>query len=475
MRILSVTHDHPFARGSGVATYCQDLELELVGRGHSVAHLTSWERSWRPAPYLRWFEERGITFASLVNSPLPPAMSPERPLADCADGRIERLMRNCLERTRPDLVHIHAFQGLSGSVLPMIKRHGIPVIVTLHDFWALCTRIVLMRADGMPCSGPDGGKNCARYCANPGSLGRRVYRRLMAVVPPGPGRELVQRARAQMVRPAAGDHSAWSATSDTAAAGEAQGSLRDTLAHGARSARLLEMLREADAVLAVSNFVRDTFVRHGVPEARIRVLRLGLDLSQTDLWRIRQARAPLRVGFLGRVVHLKGAHILAEAVRGIPPDQARVLCFGPAGAEDAARLQTLAGRPLEFRGPYDRGDLPAILDEVDVVVVPSLFPESVGLATLEAQAAGLPVIASRIGAVPEYIQDGQNGLLFEPGSSRALQACLRQFLDTPQLVAAMSARTTPPPTMVRHVDLLTEVYRACLGHGHRTPHATQSA
>jgi glycosyltransferase involved in cell wall biosynthesis len=129
-------------------------------------------------------------------------------------------------------------------------------------------------------------------------------------------------------------------------------------------------------------------------------------------------------------------------------------------------LQAAAGRPLEFRGPYRREDLARVLDEVDVVVVPTLFQETVGLAILEAQSAGLPVIATRIGAVPETIQEGQNGFLFERGNAAALRVSLLRFIERPELVAAMSARTMRPMTIGRHVDLLTDVYQRCL-HEHR--------
>ena len=463
MRILTVTHDYPFTLGSGVAIYCQDLELELAGRGHDVYHLFSSERSWRMTPHLRWSVERGITFASLVNSPLPPALSPEHPLEDCIHPQVERLFAACLARARPDLVHIHAFPGLCGSVLPLVKRHGLPVILTLHDFWALCPRIVLVRVDGTPCPGPDGGRNCARFCANHGSLRRRLYRRLMAVMPPGPALKLVERARTRLMR-----SNPWAAP-DRQGGANGPGSLPNMIAHGARATFLLKMLQEADAVLAVSNFVKEMFVRNGMAEDGIQVLRLGLSLAGTLQHRVRQAHAPLRVGYLGRVVHLKGAHILARAGREIPPNRLRVLFFGPVGRDAASALQMLAGRRLEFRGPYARADLPRILDEVDVIVVPTLFQETVGLATLEAHAAGLPVIASRIGAIPEYIQDGGNGLLFEPGNPQALRACLVRLLDTPQLVAAISASTARPMTIARHVDLLTDIYRACLQGGHRSP------
>ncbi|HKV45501.1 MAG TPA: glycosyltransferase [bacterium] len=461
MRILIVAHDHPFVRGSGVGAYCGDLERELSARGHDVFHLFSSERSWGMRPHLRWSVDQRITFASLVNSPLPPALAAERPLSDCIHPEAERLFEACVSRIAPDLVHIHAFQGLSGSVLILAKRRGLPVIVTLHDFWGICARVILLRANGEPCSGPDGGRNCARFCSDPGPLGRRLYRRLVALAPPGRGLDLVVRARSRLARMMPGDH-APRTVPEAQSVVNGLGALTDMRAHGARATFLREIIREADAVLAVSNFVKETFVHNGMPAERIQVLPLGLRLSASIEGRVRRARDPLRIAFLGRVVPLKGAFVLAQAVREIPPERARVLFFGPASADTITNLQATAARPLEFRGPYRGEDLPAVLDEADVVVVPTLFQETVGLAALEAQAAGLPVIASRTGAVPEYIEDGRNGFLFDSGNPQALRASLQRFLDAPELVAEMSGRARRPMTIGRHVDLLAEIYHRYL-------------
>ncbi len=471
MRVLIVTHDHPFAAGSGVAAYCQDLETELVGRGYQVSHLFSAQRSGAMVPSLRWSTHHGIAFASLVNSPCPPLLASEQPLRDCTHPRVEALFAECLTRTDPDIVHVHALQGFSGSIIALAKRRGIPVVLTLHDFWALCARAFLIRPNGDLCSGPDGGMNCARFCADRGPLRRRLYRKLMALLPPGRGTELVRRAAALYLRTLPGSPDVWTPRHTMRQNGP--GHPADVLAHGGRTAFLLRMVCEADAILAVSNFVKEIFVRHGVSAERVQVLRLGLHLPATAGRRPRQAHDPVRLGFLGRVVPLKGAHILAQAVRLVPPGRARVIFFGPASRENVADLQRMAGgTPLEFRGPYRREELPTILEELDVIVVPTLAQETVGLTVLEAQAGGLPVIASRTGAIPEHVQDGHNGLLFAPGNADDLRAQLLRLLEAPSLVAAMSARTAPPASIGRHVDALTEIYQRCT-QGRSRAHASQ--
>jgi len=460
MRVLLVTHDHPFRGRSGVASYCRDLLGELQGRGIEVVHLYSAERSWVGGPGLRCWTEEGIRFAAVLNSPAPPALSVDRPLRDCGDVCMECLFTRFLSEVRPDVVHVHSLMGFTASLLSAAQQLRVPVVVTLHDFWALCAQVLLTRPDGTPCEGPNGGVNCARFCAGRDRLRRRLYRRLLALLPPGSVRSWVERAGSAYLR--------WSHRSPWTPPVTSEGGVRAdrARAYGARAARLLASLEEAHRILAISSFVAEVYRRHGLPSDRIEVLPLGLRLADQVRWRLRQASPPVRFGYLGRVVPHKGAHLLAQAAAGIPPDRARFLFFGPAAYEARAYLQRLAGsRPLEFCGPYRREDLPRILQEVDVAVVPTLFQETVGLTALEPQAAGIPVIASAIGAIPEWVQDGENGFLFAPGDAAALRERLLRITEDPFLVARLSAKTRPPESIRAHADRLLAIYDACLAHG----------
>ena len=146
---------------------------------------------------------------------------------------------------------------------------------------------------------------------------------------------------------------------------------------------------------------------------------------------------PLRLGFLGRVEPIKGPHILLEAVRRIGP--ARVtLRLG--GAGQPAFVEPLrarfAGPGIAFLGPVAPAEF---LAETDILVVPSLVQEAAGRVVQEAFAAGVPVIGSNLGGIPEQIAEGVTGFLVPPGDADALEARLRLLLDAPPDWAAMSA------------------------------------
>ncbi len=456
MRVLFLTYDHPLRGRSGVAAYCRDLLRALQGRGVEVVHLYSCDRGWTVGPRLRQWTEEGVRFAALVNSPAPPALSLDRPLQDCGHPGLDRLFAAFLREVQPDVVHVHTLMGFTGSLVRVAKGLGVPVVASLHDFWPLCAQVSLVRRDGMACTGPEGGVNCARFCAGKDGLRRRAHRRLVALLPPGPMRRAVEGAAALYLR--ARPRSPQPVQGPSHHLPRAQ----HAWAHGERARRLLQDLLTADRLLAVSRFVQEVYARHGIPHDRMTVLPLGLAVPDQVRWRVRTARRPVRFGYLGRLSPFKGAHLLARAARDVPPQRARFLFFGPGSPAVRAELEQLAGgRPLEFYGAYRREDLPRVLEEIDVAVVPTLFQETVGLTALEPQAAGVPVIASAAGALPEWIGHGHNGLLFPPGDVTALRRLILQVVDDPGLVLRLSANTRPPRSMAEHAAELLRVYEAC--------------
>jgi glycosyltransferase involved in cell wall biosynthesis/O-antigen/teichoic acid export membrane protein len=157
----------------------------------------------------------------------------------------------------------------------------------------------------------------------------------------------------------------------------------------------------------------------------------------------RAARLPhgvLRIGVIGRINRMKGQAVLIDAAERLHGD-ARLPAFELVIAGDAPpgqpqwqqRLQErVASSPLAPRTQLAGfvADVPALLATLDILVVPSTAPESFGLVALEAMAAGVPVVASRIGGLPEVLGEGAEaaGLLVPPGDARALAQALHGLL-----------------------------------------------
>ena len=165
-------------------------------------------------------------------------------------------------------------------------------------------------------------------------------------------------------------------------------------------------------------------------------LPLGVDV---DRFRAPDRQPPagtLSIGFVGRLIRHKGVDVLLEAVALDDRFTAEIVGSGPESERLAAMADTLGIRDrVTFDGFVDDDRIPDVYPRVDVVAVPSLplpgWIEQFGRVVAEAQASGVPVVASASGALPDVVGDA--GVLVPPGDPTALRAALARFLDEPGL------------------------------------------
>lgn len=232
------------------------------------------------------------------------------------------------------------------------------------------------------------------------------------------------------------------------------------------------LARQVDAAVSCSRFNAQTIAgRYGfTPE----VVFNGID---TDLFHPQPpdptlrarlgvpATAPLLL-FVGRLQPWKGVETAIRALPQIP--QAVLLIAGD--GEDRARLAALANElglseRVRFLGSVPRSQLPALYASVDLLVATSHASETFGIGPVEAQACGLPVVATRFGGFPEVVAEGQTGLLVPPRDPAALAAAVNELLADPAQRAAMAAAAPAWASQFAWpavVDRIEAVYRETL-------------
>jgi len=188
------------------------------------------------------------------------------------------------------------------------------------------------------------------------------------------------------------------------------------------------LLRHARLVVANSEFIRGLIEgRYGVDPARIAVLSPGVDLSLFS--GPHPDRAPGEILYVGRLAARKGVHELVDATAALGDATVRLRFVGDgperAGLETAAAS---AGVRAEFRGSIPHAEAAQLMRRAAVIAMPSTYPEGLGLAALEAMAAGAMTVATAAGAIGELVEDGETGWLVEPGNVGALTAALRDAL-----------------------------------------------
>ncbi|MBV9206022.1 MAG: glycosyltransferase [Actinobacteria bacterium] len=200
------------------------------------------------------------------------------------------------------------------------------------------------------------------------------------------------------------------------------------------------VLARADTVIALTREAADRLRRDGLPDSRIRVIPPGFDpglFTEVTPDPFPQLPRP-RVAYVGRIAPQKDVGTLVEAfgrVRG----QACLLIVGDGPGRRAAeqRAAPLAGQ-VHFTGFLPHAMVPAVLRHVDLLVLATRYEELPSV-LVEGMAAGLPVVASRVGGIPALVDHDVNGLLVPPGDAAALAGAIDRILAEPGTAARLAA------------------------------------
>jgi glycosyltransferase involved in cell wall biosynthesis len=196
-----------------------------------------------------------------------------------------------------------------------------------------------------------------------------------------------------------------------------------------------------DLFVAPSPSVGSEFVRLGIDPRRIEVSDYGFVHSLPEAAPRPDANRPIRIGFVGTLVWHKGAHVLIEAAR-LLRGSFEIHLHGDTGVFPdyvSGLRHAAAGLPVTLHGGFERDSVPRIYGGLDVLVVPSLWPENSPLVIHEAFMHHVAVVGSRIGGIAGLITDGVNGLLADPFSAESLAAALGRLVDEPALRRRLSA------------------------------------
>jgi glycosyltransferase involved in cell wall biosynthesis len=492
------------AEGGGLNQVVTQLSEELVKRGHRVVYLRSgMDHSLRSGMRIqREGDWRGVECFNLINSPnLSGCYNFENVQHQIASPQQSRLVARFLKEQNVDVLHIHVFEGMAFDLVETVHREaGIPVVVTPHNYVALCPQLDLMHQERSVCDDYDGGRRCVDCLRVPdfrweaarrarvhsarrvlGSplydaikpLGVRLVAAASRLLPKGSGRR-------QFEAPAP------PGTGFKEDLGPGQPPAHERLVsstdrhlvvlndYGRRRLAGIAALNHADRILAPGRFLARVHQAMGVDPSRLRHVPLGLahidDLRQrtsqaadfeNEPWRAGHAK-PLRLVYFGNCWVNKGLGILVDAMLAL--DEAtrrRVELDIYASGDDRSFRDRLGARTnIRFHGSYSAKDQARALDAADVGVFAGIALENSPLVILEMLAAGRFVIASRRGAMEDFILEGRNGSFFPPGDFAALAAAIEKIVKGELLLPTRreAQEASPRRTLGEYVDQMQDVY-----------------
>jgi glycosyltransferase involved in cell wall biosynthesis len=229
-----------------------------------------------------------------------------------------------------------------------------------------------------------------------------------------------------------------------------------------RDALVRRSALKADCLIAPSRFLVEQYVRAGFPSEHFIYLENGIDVERIQRYPCHpSADGRVRFTYLGALAWQKGVHVVVEAFRGIPAEKAVLRVYGDPTVfpECVAYLRQLADSTNTFfEGLIPNEEVGRVLAETDVVVVPSLWYENSPVVIQEAIAAGVPVIASNLGALAEKVRPGINGWLCPPGEVQAWRACIQMLLENPSWRQELRMGEIQTMSIEEHASRLEHIY-----------------
>jgi len=273
--------------------------------------------------------------------------------------------RSYFKKNRPDLVHLHNFDRLSLSLIQSAKRSGIPIVFSVYDFWCMCPNRMLIDSAAVPCRRFHGSR-CVK-CIEP-KFPSLFYKFLFS----------------------------------------------------ARKPIFDYFLDKIDVFIVLTNSGAKILQQYGIDKKKIRVIPLPL-LHEIDV-REKIEKEKNSILYVGWISKHKGLDIVIKALPQIVKDapNAKLYVIGSERSEkDTSEILDLATRLrvrekviLLGRKPFE--EVKKYVIKTEVVVVPEQWEITLSTFLTEAMLFEKPIVASRIGGIPEFVSDGETGYLADP-------------------------------------------------------------
>jgi rhamnosyltransferase len=401
MHILQIVHGFPPQAWAGTELVTYHLAQALRARGHQLTVLTRTEDPTAPEFSLQTEPYDGLDVVRVVNNHT--RTTTFRLFYE--NSFYDDLFRELVAQRRPNVIHFQHIAHFSTRLVSLAAAAGVPTILSLHDFFFPCQRIHLIDVDGQLCPGPDGGTRCDA-CLQGMASPEDVRHRLAAME---------------------------------------------------------QAMNAARWILTPSVFLHERIAAYfpGITN-KLRTVPLGVKPLVVPPRQRRHPGTPLRILCSGLLFPPKGAHVLLDALKGLPANMVTVSLYGatlPYWRPYVDQLQRQAqGFAVHFPGAYPYGQFGDILSAHDVLVMPMICEETFSLVAREALMAGLPVVAARRGALPAVVQHEVNGLLFTPEDAADLRQCLLRLLNEPGLYERLCASTAQYKTMDAYALEMEQLY-----------------
>ncbi len=346
--------------------------------------------------------------------------------------KYEKEFKKFLNQLKPDIIHFQHLIGLS-FYFPIIAKNFAPVILTIHDYWLICPTTHFLNQDNKICYSSS-VKNCT-LCLS------KSYKEPMT--------KTVRKYKCSFFK----------------------NFFLDLLGKymskklKKRNIAIKIMLSKIDWIITTSNSVMKKLIENSfitpsmLKNNKAVILEYGINTSK--LLKINKKPSDkIRFGFIGSMAERKGLHVLIEAFNMLHSSKAILYIYSWGNVKPLID-KSKNNSDIRFMGSFlDNVSEP--YSKIDVLIVPSITYEGYGLVVLEAFAAKIPIIASNIPALNEFVKNNQNGLLFNTGDINDLCKKMKMIIDNPDLIERFKLNIPSVKSIEQYTQECEIIYQKCL-------------
>lgn len=381
---------YPYRTG-GLTQYVMDIMAEQVKHGHDVGMLWPGRmrlRNHKVSVIVKRMDR--IQSFEIVN-PLPvPLLEGVKDItAYTAKGNIG-VYRKLLEQEQPDILHVHTFMGLHEELLDAAKELGVRVVFTTHDYYALCPKVNLL-CKGELCRTGMQDESCSTCDMSPLSE-KKMYLMQSPLYRTIKDSALVKRMRKEY-------HTEVQSEADSRGNREEQ-----ILQYHKLKEKYLRMLGKMDVIHCNSTIAEEVYKKE-FPNGKMTILSItNSKIVDKRKKKVYNGKDKLKITFLGSGSVYKGFFLLRDALDEVKRQLGNCFVLN-------VYFPVAEGRPyIQGHEPFHESELEQVMQESDVVVVPSLWKETFGFVAMEAISHGVPVLVSENVGAKDLITDWHNGV-----------------------------------------------------------------
>lgn len=434
VRILFITHQFlPYSKG-GTETYTFDLAKKCIQKGHKVLVLAGKEVSPESAKISK-LESHCYEGVESLFIPYNLSVYQDPLKATYQNDEIIHFFEQVYRDFKPDIVHFTHLLKVSISAVDFFTRLPVKTFATLTDYWALCPNFTLLKWNEQLCNGPTSPYECAKCIQHShGIIDEKInffpnwmislFFRGIRWLPNRFFRTLKLKNIEYHLR--------------------------------LRNQKVLKALLKLDHLIALSNFQLQKLISLGIPPELIKLIPHGLDPFEVK----KKDKSEIVFGLVGSMVPHKGVLFGLKAFKSCNFSNARLLVYGEILSSNSYHqlvLREMKDEPsIEYKGVFEPTDLPLILENIDIFLFPVQWYENDPYMLKAAIMAKIPVLASDIGSIKDWIIPNKNGWLLPRDQLKDWVAAMKKVVYSG---INLSFQEHPPiPTLEEHFRNIYPLY-----------------